>query len=306
VVNRSGQETWRPRNLFVTNSLLSAPVQRLTSAEEEVLVTEHLPLVGYLVSEMLGRVPAHVSRDDLTSAGLAALAFAARGFDVARGVPFGRFASTRIRGALIDELRSHDWASRSVRAKARQRDSATQTLAATLGRTPTASELAESLGVAAAEVGAGEHDVQRAVLLSLDGSFDPTAVDLMAPIGDVSPEEHVMANERVGYLHDAVTTLPDRLREVVTQYFFEERSMADIAADLGVSESRVSQMRAEALVLLKDGLNSALDPEQVPVAERPEGCANRRRVAYFAAIAGNSAYRSRLTARPVDMHPAVA
>jgi RNA polymerase sigma factor for flagellar operon FliA len=299
-------QTWRSRNLLVTNSLLSAPVQRLTPAEEEVLVTEHLPLVGYLVSEMLGRVPAHVSRDDLTSAGLAALAFAARGFDAARGVPFGRFASTRIRGALIDELRSHDWASRSVRAKARQRDTAAQTLAATLGRAPTAAELGESMGVAASEVGAGEHDVQRAVLLSLDGSFDPTAVDLMAPIGDVSPEEHVMANERVGYLHDAVTMLPDRLREVVTQYFFEERSMADIAADLDVSESRVSQMRAEALVLLKDGLNSALDPDQVPVAERPDGCANRRRVSYFAAIAANSAYRTRISARPVDMVPAVA
>jgi RNA polymerase sigma factor for flagellar operon FliA len=290
----------------VTNTLLSDPVSRLTAAEEEAIVTEHLPLVGYLVSEMLGRVPAHVSRDDLTSAGLAALAFAARGFDAARGVPFGRFASTRIRGALIDELRSHDWASRSVRAKARQRETAAQTLAATLGRAPTAAELGASLGVAASEVGAGEQDVQRAVLLSLNGSFDPTAVDLLTPIGDVSPEEHVMANERVGYLHDAVTTLPDRLRDVVTQYFFEERSMADIAADLDVTESRVSQMRAEALVLLKDGLNSALDPDQVPVAERPDGCANRRRVSYFAAIAAKSAFHTRLSARPVNMCPAVA
>ena len=65
-------------------------------------------------------------------------------------------------------------------------------------------------------------------------------------------------------------------------------------------------MRAEALVLLKDGLNSALDPELVPVAERPDGCANRRRVSYFAAIASNSAYRTRISARPVDMRPAVA
>lgn len=304
----------------MTNSLLSfaaprltadpqglpADPPRLTAAEEEELVKEHLPLVGYLVSEMIGRVPAHVSRDDLSSAGLAALAFAARGFDSTRGVPFGRFASPRIRGALIDELRSHDWASRSVRAKARQRDSATQTLAATLGRAPTAAEIGESLGVAAADVGAGEHDVQRAIVLSLDGFFDPTAVDLMAPSGDAGPEDQVLANERVGYLHDAVTTLPERLRDVVTQYFFEERSMADIAADLGVSESRVSQMRAEALVLLKDGLNSALDPALVPAAVRPDGCANRRRVAYFAAVAANSAYQTRLSARPVDMHPPVA
>ena len=286
----------------MTNSLPSAPARRLSSAEEEKIVTENLPLVGYLVSEMIGRVPSHVSRDDLTSAGLAALAFAARGFDPDRGVPFGRFASTRIRGALIDELRSHDWASRSVRAKARQRDTATQTLAATLGRAPSASEIAETLGVGAAEVDAGEHDVQRAVVLSLDGFFDPSVVDEMAPAGDVSPEEHVLASERVGYLHDAVTTLPERLRVVVTQYFFEERPMADIAADLGVSESRVSQIRAEALVLLKDGMNSALEPTLVTESERPDGCANRRREAYFSALAANSDYRARISARPVRMH----
>jgi RNA polymerase sigma factor for flagellar operon FliA len=290
----------------VTNSLPSSAARHLTPQEEETVVTENLPLVGYLVSEMIGRVPAHVSRDDLTSAGLAALAFAARGFDPDRGVPFGRFASTRIRGALIDELRSHDWASRSVRAKARQRDTAAQALAATLGRVPSASELAESLGLGAAEVNSDEHDVQRAVVLSLDGFFDPTVLDEMAPIGDVSPEEHVLASERVGYLHDAVQTLPERLRVVVTQYFFEERPMADVAADLDISESRVSQMRAEALALLKDGLNSALEPSLVPASDRPDGCANRRREAYYAAIAANSDYRARVSARPVRLHPAVA
>jgi RNA polymerase sigma factor FliA len=303
--NASGHFSRRSTHPFVTNPLPSATAQRLTSAQEETLVKEHLPLVGYLVSEMIGRVPAHVSRDDLSSAGLAALAFAARGFDPDRGVPFGRFASTRIRGALIDELRSHDWASRSVRAKARQRDTASQSLAATLGRAPTSGEVAESLGLGTGEIDAGERDVQRAVVLSLDGFFDASPLDEMAPIGDVSPEQHVLANERVGYLHDAVTVLPERLRSVVTQYFFEERPMADIAADLQVSESRVSQMRAEALVLLKDGLNSALEPALVPVAQRADGCANRRREAYFAAVASNSDYRARLSARPVQMQPAL-
>ena len=268
---------------------------------ETALVETNIPLVGYLVSEMIGRLPAHVSRDDLMSAGLAALAFAARSFDPERGVPFGRFASTRIRGALIDELRSHDWASRSVRARARQRERAATGLAATLGRTPTVEEVAASLGVAPAEVDAVEHDVQRAVVLSLDGFFDPAALEEVTPAGDVSPEEHLMASERIGYVHDAVAVLPDRLRTVVTQYFFEERPMADIAAELGVSESRVSQMRAEALVLLKDALNSALEPDLVPAPRRPEGCATRRREAYFAAVAARSDFKTRLSARPVDM-----
>jgi RNA polymerase sigma factor for flagellar operon FliA len=289
----------------VTDALPSPAAPAMSAKDEEALVKENLPLVGYLVFEMIGRVPAHVSRDDLTSAGLAALAMAARGFDPSRGVPFGRFASSRIRGALIDELRSNDWASRSVRSKARQQETAVQSLAATLGRAPTVDEIAASLGVAAADVGAVENDVQRAVVLSLDGFADPAVVDEMAPSGDVSPEEHILVNERIGYLHDAVRVLPERLRTVVTLYFFAEWPMADIAAELGVSESRVSQMRAEALVLLKDGLNSALEPSLVPAATRPNGCVDRRREAYFAAVAANSDFRARVSARPVDLTAAV-
>ncbi len=90
----------------------------------EDVVQEHMPLVGHLVREMLARVPAHVNRDDLMSAGYAALVHAARGFDAARGVPFARFAAARVRGALLDELRGLDWASRSVRQRARRTDSA--------------------------------------------------------------------------------------------------------------------------------------------------------------------------------------
>ena len=92
----------------------------------EDLVRAHLPLVGHLVRELLGRVPAHVSRDDLVSAGMAALATAAKGFDAGRGTPFSAFATARIRGALLDELRGLDWASRSVRSRARRIDSATR------------------------------------------------------------------------------------------------------------------------------------------------------------------------------------
>src|SRR5688500_16405900 len=94
----------------------------LSPAEEEALVRQHLPLVGYAVSALCRRLPSHVSRDDLVSAGMAALAMAARSFDESRGVPFGRYASRRISGALLDELRGHDWASRSVRRRAREQD----------------------------------------------------------------------------------------------------------------------------------------------------------------------------------------
>ncbi|HWH02043.1 MAG TPA: FliA/WhiG family RNA polymerase sigma factor [Pilimelia sp.] len=272
--------------------------------EVEILVRAHMPLVGHLVREMLSRVPAHVSRDDLTSAGLAALVTAARGFDADRGIPFARFAATRVRGALLDELRGLDWASRSVRSRARRADSARQELTATLGRTPTAEELAAALGVGVAELDAVEEDVQRAVVLSLQGFTAGAAEDLVTE-QTAGPEELLLHRERIGYLHNAIEALPDRLRTVVTRYFLEERPMTEIATELGVSESRVSQLRAEALTLLRDGLNAHLDPELLG-RERQEGCVARRRSAYFARVSGAGTLRSRLARTSVQGLPLAA
>src|SRR5215212_8028354 len=119
---------------------------------EEKLVSEHLPLVHYAVSEMASKVPRHVSRDDLVSAGMAGLAQAARSFDADRGISFDRYASTRIRGALLDELRDRDWASRSVRSKARKVANATDDLTAKLGRAPSNDEVAGHLGLDAKSI----------------------------------------------------------------------------------------------------------------------------------------------------------
>jgi RNA polymerase sigma factor for flagellar operon FliA len=278
------------------------PARPIDRELERQLVTEHLPLVGYLVSELIGRVPAHVSKDELSSAGLAALAQAARGFDSDRGVPFGRFASTRIRGAILDELRGMDWASRSVRARARRTETVREQLQAALGRTPTPPELATALGVAVGELDQVADDVQRAVVLSIQGFADPSSVEDAVVAPEPGPEESLLVQEQMHYLHTAVEALPERLRVVVEGYFFGERPMAEIAAELGVTESRVSQMRAEALVLLKDGMNSQLDPAQVAEPAKPGGCVARRREAYFAAIAANGDFRSRRDTR-VDAEP---
>jgi RNA polymerase sigma factor FliA len=107
-----------------------------------------------------------------------------------------------------------------------------------------------------------------------------------------------MSRERRAYLTDAVATLPERLRKVVIGYFFEERSMQDLADELGVSESRVSQLRAEALLLLKDGINSQLEPDAVPEEARPNGRVARRKAAYYAAIADASNFAARVGADP--------
>lgn len=260
---------------------------------QEDLIQANVPLVGHMVRELLSRVPSHVNRDDLTSAGLMALVSAARSFDAERGIPFARFASTRIRGALLDELRGLDWASRSVRHRARRTDTARQELTGALGRTPTNVELAEYLGVGVEDLDAVEEDVQRAVVLSLQG-FTTGAAEDMVTERTAGPEDLLVRREQIGYLHDAVNALPDRLKLVITKYFLQERPMAEIAAELGVTESRISQLRAEALTLLRDGMNTQLNPDLVERPERPDGCVARRRAAYYTQIADRGTLHSRL------------
>ncbi|HEX5205775.1 MAG TPA: sigma-70 family RNA polymerase sigma factor, partial [Actinoplanes sp.] len=176
----------------------------------EDLVRENMPMVGHLVRELLNRVPGHVHADDLSSAGFAALLGAARSFDVTRGIPFHRFAAVRIRGALLDELRGQDWASRSVRARARRTAAARQELTAALGRTPTDAEVAELLGIGVAELATVEDDVQKAALLSLQG-FPTGAAEEMVPEMSEGPEDLLLKRERLGSLHQAIQALPERL-----------------------------------------------------------------------------------------------
>jgi RNA polymerase sigma factor for flagellar operon FliA len=266
----------------------------LAYREQEELVREHLPLVGHLVRQAMGRLPAHVSREDLVSAGMAALAGSARAFDPSRGIPFGSFATSRIRGAVLDELRGQDWASRSVRALARKVHASAEQLTATLGRPPTPPELAKALEVTVEELATLQDDVHRASVLSLQGFATGSAEEMLREPA-AGPEELLLYRERVGYLHSAIEALPARLRTVVTAYFFQERPMLEIATELGVTESRVSQMRAEALVLLREGLHQALEPDkQAPPDRRPTTFVARRREQFHQQIAEQSSLRSRL------------
>jgi RNA polymerase sigma factor for flagellar operon FliA len=265
---------------------------------EEQLVRDHLPLVHYAVSEMATKVPRHVSRDDLVSAGMAGLAQAARSFDPERGIQFDRYASTRIRGSLLDELRDRDWASRSVRSKARKVTAASEELTSKLGRLPSNDEVANHLGIEKKAVDSVSEDVHRAVVLNYDSMVSQGDAEEIMPSDLRSPDTVLVERERRAYLLDSIQALPDRLRSVVIGYFFEERSMQDLAEELGVSESRISQMRAESLELLRDGMNSQLDPESIPVEAKPSPRVARRRAAYYAAIASGSDYRTRLAAAP--------
>ena len=269
--------------------------QKSSAAEVDVLVRTHLPLVGHLVRELLGRVPAHVSRDDLISAGSFALVTSAQGFDASRGVPFARFAAIRIRGALTDELRTMDWASRAVRGKAREMDTVRNTLASALGRSPSRTEVAKTMGVGVSELDAVDADVQRAAVLSLHALTSDEGTELPLPAKGDGPENLLLNRERIGYLRDAIAELPERPRTVIEEYFFENRKMVEIAADLGVTESRVSQLRSEALVLLREAMNSVENDLPAVHIESARGRAGVRQ-AYCASVASRSTMASRLAA----------
>jgi len=261
--------------------------KRTLSSEGQVLVTSNLALVGYVVSGLAMKLPIYIDRDDLRSAGLEGLVQAAHSFSEDHGVPFRHFAALRIRGAIMDDLRRNDWATRSVRQAGRARKEAVDHLVATLGSAPKNVEIAEYMGVSVEELRTLDASLIRGSVLSLDANLDSGSGQATHYVDaeSLGPEEHILDTEFQTYLRAAVSALPDRLGTVITRYFLQGHAMADIAEDLGVTESRVSQLRAEALVLLRDGMNSHLAPEQVPVSTRPGGAVDRRRSAYFASVA---------------------
>ena len=259
---------------------------------EAELVESHLPLVGYIVAEFRMRVPRHVSVDDLRSAAMTGLALAARSWDPDRGIPFERFASSRIRGAVLDELRSTDWASRSVRSRSRALRSATDVLTGQLGRKPSTPEVARHLGMTGVELQKLTVDIHRSVVLGYE-ALPGTEREEQLPTTGASPETSLLERERTGYLHDAIAELPDRLRRVVVGCFYEELPMAVLAEELEVSESRISQMRAEALALIGEAMRRHLDSDVVRT--EPTGRAERRKAAYYSAVAARRSYQARVS-----------
>ncbi len=266
------------------------------------LVEKNLPLVRQVVAQVAAHFPRHVDREELARAGTLGLVEAARRYDGERGVPFERFAAQRIRGAILDAVRQADWAPRAVRTVARRVDLTSQELASSLGRSPTRDELAGALGVSQQELSQVQERVYRAVVLALDhpasspGDDDDTSLgDVLADRTHLEPPEELEARELLGYLRDAVDLLPDRHRLVIVGYFLEGRTSLELASFLGVTESRISQLRSEALELLRDGIEAQYETTgRADEAPAPVSRARARRVAYAEAIATASSWRGRL------------
>ncbi len=263
-------------------------------------IEANIGLVKHVVFQVAVHFPRHVDREELARAGALGLVEASRRYDDSRGVPFERFAAQRIRGAILDSVRAADWAPRSVRLLSRRLESTEQELASELGRTPNLGEVAQRLNCGVDEVKKMQDRLFRSVVLALDhetgGESDEelTLVDVLADRGAVNPAEELETRELHAYLRDAVGLLPERQRLVIVGYFLEGRTSQDLARFLGVTESRISQLRSEALANLKLGIEAQYSADDDVDAQALKGRVAKRQAAYADAVSGATQWKSRL------------
>lgn len=275
---------------------------RVADATRDRLVEEHLHLVDHVVRQVASRFPRHVDRDELAGAGAAGLVEAAHRYEPDTGVPFARYASIRIRGAVLDATRSRDWATRRMRRDLRAIGHATATLQARLHRTPDDAEVAAELEVDPQVVAERRAAAVTSTLLALDrpsggdGETATLADRLTDEDVDRLPAANLERSELVGTLHAAIALLPEHPRQVLIEHHFEGRLLQDIAADLGVTEARASQLRHEALHALQAYFGTTFDGV-APVPPTAPG--KRARAAFVASVHADTTWRSRLeTAAP--------
>jgi RNA polymerase sigma factor for flagellar operon FliA len=233
----------------------------------ERLILHYSPLVKYVAGRVGVGLPPNIEQADLVSYGIFGLIDAIQKFDLDRAIKFETYAISRIKGAIIDELRSIDWIPRSVRSKAREVEKAYASLEAKLHRTPSESEVAAELGIALEDLHAIFSQVSFVNVVALDellsaGGEKGDKLSLVDTLEDTKAEDPVQAfeSEETKYLlAKAINTLPEREKIVVTLYYYEGLTLAEIGQVLGVTESRICQMHTKAVLQLRGKLSDQDD-----------------------------------------------
>lgn len=216
------------------------------------LIVHYAPLVKYVAGRVGVGLPPHVDPADLVSYGMIGLIDAIDKFDPDRSVKFETYASNRIKGAILDELRATDWVPRSVRSKARALEEAQARLQGSLKRMPTDAELASELGVSEEELGEMLAQMSFAGIAPLDELIGE-GISLADTVQDqrLGPSEVLEVREARRLLGEAISELGERERDVLALYYFENLSLAQIGDALGVSESRACQIHGKAVIQLR-------------------------------------------------------
>ena len=224
------------------------------------LIMEHMPLARYLVNRISPQLPQHLDKQDLLSAAIIGLINAADRFDPSRGVMFKTFAEQHIRGTIIDELRSYDVLSRSMREKYKRLERQVNILEHQLGRNPTSEEMAQSLEIGLDEYYTMLDDVHVFSFISIDDSWDDDEgnslclADVLSESESKSPQQQVIRMQLAEALGQAIDLLPEKERLAVTLYYSEDLNLKEIGEALGLTESRISQILSQAMVRLRSKL----------------------------------------------------
>ncbi|GAC1418905.1 MAG: FliA/WhiG family RNA polymerase sigma factor [Acidobacteriaceae bacterium] len=246
--------------------------------DRERMLLEHLPTVRFVARRIHERLPQHVDLEDLISAGVVGLIDALSKFDHTKQVQFKSYAQFRIRGAILDSLRTLDWSPRELRRKGRAVDEAIRAVTQRIGRAPSEQEIAVEMAMSLTDFQQllGELKGLEIGSLHIERTEDSGDEELAYLPG--SPEEdplfQCMQGERKQHLIDAIDELPEKERLVLTLYYYEELTMKEIGLTLGVVESRISQIHSSAVARLRSTL-SALRPENAS-SKKPAGKKPRR------------------------------
>ena len=234
---------------------------------KEEIVLEHAPLIRYIVNRIAVRLPSHIDLDDLHSTGVIGLMDAIDKYDHEKNCKFKTYAEFRIKGAILDQLRSLDWVPRSVRQKGRKLERAYGEVEQRLGRQASEDEVADSLGLEIDKFHALIHQVRGISLVNLeeirgtnsDGDRAGTFADILEDVNSENPFASLKLMETRHVISDTISSLPEKERLVISLYYYEDLNMKEIGGILGITESRVCQIHTKAVMRLRSKLKGMVD-----------------------------------------------
>jgi RNA polymerase sigma factor for flagellar operon FliA len=239
----------------------------IASSSKEQIVLEHTPLIRYIVNRIAVRLPSHIDLDDLHNTGVIGLMDAIEKYDPDKNCKFKTYAEFRIKGAILDQLRSLDWVPRSVRQKGRRLERAYGEVEQRLGRSATEDEVADSLGLQLDKLQELVNQVRGISLVNLEeirgggseGDRAGSYADIIEDVNAENPYSTLKLHELRGIVADTIATLPEKERLVVSLYYYEDLNMKEIGGILGITESRVCQIHTKSVLRLRSKLKALLE-----------------------------------------------
>ncbi len=240
----------------------------ITTENREEVIKQYSPMIKYVANRIAMRLPPHIEVDDLISVGVLGLMDAITKYDSSRGAKFKTYAEFRVRGAILDELRSMDWVPRSIRQKASKVDKVVQGLQAKLRRTPEDEEVAQEMGLSLDQFHETLNETKSIPIFSLEdlgiakeSGDQQSLLDCLAGKADADPQTQIRLVELKEIIAKAIDALPEKERLMVSLYYYEELTMKEIGAVLDITESRVSQIHSKAVYRLRTKLKAIIAEE---------------------------------------------